>query len=159
MDKEAHRHAKFQTLDCSREISPLNLYFDRLLLLKVYKIPAKNVQRIYVSWHNLKKNSFLVSKTTKIWWILTQALESLKNLPLIGSFCAKYITLDLKSIEELSFVTLKSDPKFGEKVTCGLEYDMRNFANLHQSTRKSQNWDKINPFIQSRKCMSLKFIE
>ena len=38
--KGAHRSAKFQTFDCSGEISP-NLYFDRLLLLKVYKVSAK----------------------------------------------------------------------------------------------------------------------
>ena len=37
--KGAHS-AKFQTFDCSGEISP-NLYFDRLLLLKVYKISAR----------------------------------------------------------------------------------------------------------------------
>ena len=36
---------------------------------------------------------------------------------------------------------LKSDPKFEEKLTCGLENDMRNLANFHQSTRKSRNWD------------------
>ena len=35
-----HQSAKFETFDCSREISP-NLYFDRLLLLKVHKILAK----------------------------------------------------------------------------------------------------------------------
>ena len=38
--KVAHQSAKFQTFNCSDEISP-NLYFDRLLLLKVYKISAK----------------------------------------------------------------------------------------------------------------------
>ena len=38
--KGAHHSAKFQTFDCSAEISP-NLYFDRLLLLKLYKISAK----------------------------------------------------------------------------------------------------------------------
>ena len=38
--KGAHHNAKFQTSDCSDEISP-NLYFDRLLLLKVYKVSAK----------------------------------------------------------------------------------------------------------------------
>ena len=32
--------AKCQTFDCSGEISP-NLYFDMLLLLKVYKVSAK----------------------------------------------------------------------------------------------------------------------
>ena len=40
---------------------------------------------------------------------------------------------------------LKSDAKFEEKLTFCLENDMRNLANFHQSTRKSQNWnfDKI----------------
>ena len=42
-------------------------------------------------------------------------------------------------------MTLKSDAKFEEKLTCCLENDMRNFANFHQSTWKCQNWnfDKI----------------
>ena len=38
-------------------------------------------------------------------------------------------------------MTLKSDAKFEEKLTCGLENDMRNLTNFSQSTRKSQNWD------------------
>ena len=38
-------------------------------------------------------------------------------------------------------MTLKSRAKFEEKPTCGLENYMRNLANLHQSTQKSQNWD------------------
>ena len=38
-------------------------------------------------------------------------------------------------------MTLKGDAKFEEKLTCGLENDMRNMANFHQSTSKSQNWD------------------
>ena len=37
-------------------------------------------------------------------------------------------------------MTLKSDAKFEEKLTCGLENDS-NLANFHQSTLKSQNWD------------------
>ena len=31
---------------------------------------------------------------------------------------------------------MKSDPKFEEKLTCGLENDMTNLANFHQSTWK-----------------------
>ena len=38
-------------------------------------------------------------------------------------------------------MTLKSDAKFEEKLTCGLENDMRNMANFHQSKLKSQKWD------------------
>ena len=37
-------------------------------------------------------------------------------------------------------MTLKSDAKFEEKLTRGLENDS-NLANFHQSTLKSQNWD------------------
>ena len=37
-------------------------------------------------------------------------------------------------------MTLKSDVKFEEKLTCGLENDMRNLTNFHQSTLKCQNW-------------------
>ena len=36
---------------------------------------------------------------------------------------------------------LERDPKFEEKLTCGLENDMRNLANFHQGTRNSQSWD------------------
>ena len=38
-------------------------------------------------------------------------------------------------------MTLKSDKKFEEKLTCGLKNDMKNLANFHQSTQKCQNWD------------------
>ena len=38
-------------------------------------------------------------------------------------------------------MTLKSDTKFEGKLTHGLENDMRNLVNFHQSTQKSQNWD------------------
>ena len=82
--KGTHQSAKLQTFGCSSKISP-NLYFDRLLLLKVYKISAKKVQRSHVSWlwrgiQNLKKNWFVVSKLTRIWRVLTWALENLKKL-------------------------------------------------------------------------------
>ena len=38
-------------------------------------------------------------------------------------------------------MALRSDEKFEEKLTCGLENDMRNLANVHKTTRKSQNSD------------------
>ena len=58
----------------------------------------------------------------------------LKIFTLIGSFCAKYMMFHLKAPRELSFMTLKSDAEFEEKMTCGLENVMRNMANFHQST-------------------------
>ena len=48
---------------------------------------------------------------------------------------------DLKNTEELSFMTLKGDAIFEEKLTRGLENDMRNIVYFHESNLKSQNWD------------------
>ena len=45
--KGAHQSVKFQTFNCSDEIQP-SLYFDRLLLLKVYKTSAEKIERSYV---------------------------------------------------------------------------------------------------------------
>ena len=51
-----------------------------------------------------------------MWQILIQALKSLKILTLMDSFWAKRKLFELKSTEELSFMTLKSDAKFGGKL-------------------------------------------
>ena len=36
-------------------------------------------------------------------------------------------------------MTLKSDAKFKEKLTCGFKYDMRNLVNFHPTTQKSED--------------------
>ena len=46
-------------------------------------------------------------------------------------------------------MTLKGHAKFEEKLTCGLENDMRNLSNFHQSTQKSQNWDLDDIFLSN----------
>ena len=43
-------------------------------------------------------------------------------------------------------MTLKIDTKFEEKLTCASKNDMRNLANIHQSTFESSN---IGTFIGS----------
>ena len=48
----------------------------------------------------------------------------MKFCTLVGSFCKNHIKILQKSTEELSFMTLKSDPKFKEKLTCGFKYDI-----------------------------------
>ena len=144
------------------EISP-NLYFDRLLLLKICKISAKIVQRSYVSWHwrvmqNLKKQWFAVLKMTRIRWFLTGALKSLKNLHFDWSlFCKVHDFWAKNSSKELSFMIQESDAKFEEKLTCGVENDKEfgKFSPGHSKASKLRIW--WDPFIQSRTCMSLKF--
>ena len=77
-----------------------------------------------------------------------------KIFTLMGSFWAKYILLEVKSREELSFMILKSDAEFEGNPTCGLENDMR--PEYLRVPKLGLSWD---PFVQSRKCMSLKFTE
>ena len=59
----------------------------------------------------------------------------------MGSLRPKYIILELKKDRGVIFHDTESDAKFEEKLTCGLENDMRNLANFHQSTLVCQNWD------------------
>ena len=141
---------------------------DKLLLLKVYKISAKKVERYYVSWHwrmmqILKRNWLVVLKLTwVIWQILTQALNSLKNLHFNRLLLTKVYNVwaKKKSTEELFFLTLKSNKKVWKKI------DMR-FGKWHEEFRKfSREHSKVSklglwwdPLIPSRKCVSLKFTE
>ena len=122
---------------------------DKLLLLKVYKISAKKVERYYVSWHwrmmqILKRNWLVVLKLAwVIWQILTQALNSLKNLHFNRLLLTKVYNVWAKKKVQRSYLSWhwRAIKKFEKKLTWGLENDTRNFANFHQSTRKFQNWD------------------
>ena len=44
-------------------------------------------------------------------------------------------------------MTPKSDAKFEEELICGLENDIRNLENFHQSIQKCQNWDFDEIFL------------
>ena len=50
-----------------------------------------------------------------------------------------YITFQLKSTEQLSLMTLKSDPNFEEKLIFCLKNDMRNLMNFNSSSGKPEN--------------------
>ena len=105
--KGTHRSAKFQTFDCSREISP-NLYFNRLLLLKVYKVSAKKVWRICLM--TLKSDAKFEEK-------LICCFKKYKNLVNFDVstrnsqnfhfdwflLCKVYITFDLKTYRGVIF--------------------------------------------------------
>ena len=41
-------------------------------------------------------------------------------------------------------MTLESDAKFEEKLTCGMETDMKNLAKFHQSTIESHKIETYN---------------
>ena len=69
---------------------------------------------------NLKWNGLVISKLTwKIWHILTQALENLKDLHFNRLLLTKAYNLwAKKDIEELCLMALKIDEKSEWKLTC-----------------------------------------
>ena len=124
--KRAHQSAKFQTFDCSGEISP-NLYFDRLLLLKVYKILSKKYRGVMShdteEWCKIwRKTDLLFQKWQKFGELWSKHSKVSKSCTFIGPFCAKYIRLDQKKYigvvfndtEESSKVWRKTDLWFGK---------------------------------------------
>ena len=112
------------------QICPLLGYFCwTYIMFQLKKIWRKYwYQRVV---QNLKKNLFFVTKMTRIRWILIRVLKVLTNLHFDWSLLWKvYNAWSKKSREALYFVTLKSHAKFQEKMTCGLENDMRNLENF-----------------------------
>ena len=43
-------------------------------------------------------------------------------------------------------MTLKSDAKFREKLTCGFKYDMKDLVNFHPTTQKSKSFTSMGYF-------------
>ena len=75
------------------------------------------------------------------WRILTRALESLKKFPFNELLLSKvYIFWAKKSTEELSFMKLHRNTKFGEESTCRFKIGIRNFTKFDPSTQKSQKF-------------------
>ena len=97
--KGTHQSAKFQTFDWSRENSR-NSYFDRLLLLKLYKIsPEKSIEDFCLmtlkSDAKFEEKLIFCFKNHKNLVDFDLAPQILKIRTLTGSICVKYITFDL----------------------------------------------------------------
>ena len=56
-------------------------------------------------------------------------------------------------------MTLKSDAKFKEKLTCGFKYGMRNLVNFHPTTQKSENFTSMGYFCPKYMRFELKNTE
>ena len=80
-----------------------NSDFDGILLSKVEKVWAQNLQRSYVSWQwtiqNFTRNWIVISKLTCFDWILTRALENLKKLLFNWLLWSKYIIFELRKVQ------------------------------------------------------------
>ena len=88
----------------------------------------RGIDLSFQSWHEL---------FDKFW---PEHLKVSIIFTLIGSFWAKYVSFELKSTEELSFMKLKRDTKFGEESTCNFKIVIRNLTSFDLSTRKSQKF-------------------
>ena len=143
--KSTHQSVKFQTFDCSQDILP-NLYFHRLLLPKVYEISAKkSIEELclmtLMSDENFqeKLSCFKNDMNLVNFDLNTQNSQNFYSdwflLCKVYKIWSKKVQRNCLSWHWRVMQNLKG------KLTCGLENEMRNMANLHQSTWKSQNWD------------------
>ena len=96
-----------------------NWYFHGILLSKVEHTWAKNLQLCVMTLKNDEKYEEELTWRFKIemefdeFWL--EHWEVSKIYTLMGWFWQKYIMFDLKSTEELYFMTLKSDAKMTVK--------------------------------------------
>ena len=135
-----------------------NFRFNGLFLNKEYIVWAKKVQLSYVSWQwrmiqKLKRDWLVVLKLT---WgtsqILTQAFESLKTLSFNWLLVTKVYIVWATQVQR-SYLSCT----FWRKTDLWFEID--NLANFHQSTWVSKLGLWWDPFVLSRKGMTLKFTE
>ena len=56
-------------------------------------------------------------------------------------------------------MTLKSNAKFKEKLTCGFKYDIRNLLNFHPTTQKPENFTPMGYFCPKYMRFQLKDTE
>ena len=115
--------------------------FDGILLFKVENVWAQNLQVSFVSWQwkmiqNVKRNWLFSSKLTwGIWRSLTRELDNLKNLHFNGLLSNNvYNVWAKKNVLEFCLMALNIDATFEGKPTCVFKNDLRNLANLHQSS-------------------------
>ena len=104
---------------------------------------------------NLKKNWFVVSKITRIWWILIWVLKSPKNLHYDISFPVMF---DLKKSSGVIFHDTREWCKIWRKTdVCFRKWheEFQKFSPEHLKVSKLGLW--WDSFVQSWKCMSLRF--
>ena len=77
-------------------------------------------------------------------------LSSIKSeiLHLNGILLSNSYKVSSKKVytEELFIMTLKSDTKFKEKLTCGFKYDMKDLVNFDPATQKSKSFTSMGYF-------------
>ena len=103
----------------------------------------------------MKENWFVVSKMTRIWWILIRALKSPKNLHFDMSFP---VIFDLKKSSGVIFHDNREWCKIWRKSEFCFQKWQEEFEKLSPEHLKVWKlWLWWDSFVQSWKCMSLRF--
>ena len=147
-------------------LSTAHVKFHQICTLIVwYKFSAIRGQRSYVSWpwrvmENLEKSWHVVSEITRIWRILTRALKSLANLHFDWFLLSKVFNIWPKRYRGVIFYYTKEWCKTSRKNDLWFgkwQEEYGKFSPEHWKVSElGLSWD---PFVQSRKCMSLTFTE
>ena len=110
---------------------------------------------------NLVRNQLVVPKLIwGIWQTLTWAIDSRKSFQFNGLFWAKYIFYEIKKYRGVIFHGTEEWYKIRRKTDLWFKewYEkFGKFSREHLNVSKLGPW--WDPFVQSRKCISLKFIE
>ena len=131
-------HEEFSKFSTEPVRQSKNWEFYWVLLSKIENVRALDLKGSYVSWQwrimqNLKRNWLISLKLTwGICWILTQALQNLKNLHSNGLFFTKVYNFWAKEVQGVMFYGTEYWCKFWGKTA--FKHDMRNLAIFQQST-------------------------
>ena len=130
--------------------SPKSWNSKGYICLKTTFLHLKSYLQIYLTllwidlwfgkWHEEYGRFFPEYSKLGFWWD-----------PLIQT----WRSMNLKSTEELSVMTMKNYTKFEEELTCDFKVDMRNLTNFDPSTLKSQKFSLYwSPFEHGIYCLS-----
>ena len=157
-------HEEFDNFDLITE-SLKNIHFNGLLLSKVYIVLAKKCRGVIFhdteEWYKIRRGIDLLCVLKLrwgIWQILTWALESFKKNHFNRLFLSKVYIVWAKKVQR-SYLSwhwrviqnLETNRLVVLKLTWGI---WQNFTRALESVKIGIWWD---PFVQSRKFMSLKF--
>ena len=132
----------------TRALESLNdFHFNMLLLSKVYTVWGKKVQRSYIhdteEWYKIWKEINLWfqnwHKEFNNFW--PEHSKVSKILTCTCSFWTSYIFWARKVQTSYLSWHWRLMQNLKKKLSCGLENDMRNLTDFHQSTWNCQNWD------------------
>ena len=144
-------------LRCSTNKSE-KLNIDGLFLSKAYNISARQSSEGLCVVMTLKGDAKFKGKMTcglkndarNIWLNFIRAVENQKICTLIGSFCLKYIKIQMKKYKRVMFYGTE------EKLALGSKKDMRNLVNFDPTTQKPKNFTSMSCFCPKYMSFKLK---